>query len=168
MSGGTRLFDTFLHLCDIYGNHDPRHEDALKKMVGEARDFDDWRNVFYRACPGTPLRDKALARMIRLAKTFGQWLSVYCEDDDNDAKLRFLGEMMALAEDPKDAVFPVSRPACLKLPRWQKIFEISPIGSEEEKLAEAAIFALMREKKEKEAKRMEELKKQGIFSSPLI
>lgn len=125
---------------------------ASEGMVKEAHDFACWKNLFYRADKGDVYEKMALLEMAALAKTFGQTLNVYWEAinlGEIEVAADCLEQLIKLADDPQDAD-QKSREA-VKLSRWKKIFEISPLGSEDEVIAQKRIIELMLKEKKKEA-----------------
>jgi len=143
------LFKRLLSASDILSAVLPKvAEQALDDAISCAKTFNDWRNVFYRVPTGSILEKTALLQMATWAKTFGQWLNICLE-------ARNLGEQVAedvalkqlkeLADEPTDVE--AKKRDALKLPRWTKIFQISPEGSEIEATASQKIIEQLRAEK---------------------
>lgn len=147
-------FDYWLGVCDKFANGSKAREDALDEMVEFSKTFNEWRNVFFRETQGSILEKTALLQMATTARTFGQWLNVYqeCIVGEPVVKAVALTQLMKLSDDPYDADWTKDKEA-LKLIRWIRVFETSPLESEVELCAVRRIIDLMRANKEKEAKK---------------
>jgi len=145
-------FDRWTEIYDISPVGSEAKDNALDKMADLAKTFNEWINVFYRTPLESALEKMALFQMATHAKIFGQWLNIYQlslpEDGLKDIALT---QLIQLADEPKDADWTKDREA-LNIPRWIKIFEISPLGGEIETFAGTRIAELMLEKKCKDKK----------------
>jgi hypothetical protein len=143
-------FNGLMKIYNIFSVYKTR-EEVLDKMADLAKTFNEWRNVFFRAPSASPFEKTALLQMATFAKTFGHWLNVYQLSSETKLKDIALAQLTKLADKPEDADWTKDRDA-LKIPRWTKIFEISPSGGEAETLAMKRITELMFEKKCKDEK----------------
>jgi len=120
--------------------------EALDKMIETAQDFNDWRNIFYRAPPESQIKKTALLQMMAMAEDFGECLNV-CQGStqDENSFLVAMCKMMELADQPKDVHWTKDNKSlqAIKLKRWEKIFYISPPKSEVEVKAIKEILELM-------------------------
>ena len=113
-------------------------------------DFQNWKNVFYRAESGSVDERQALLQMATFAKTFGQWLNVYCEsENDQVVQKTSMQQLLTLADEPSDATWTKKKDPLI-LSRWRMILEISEPESKEEFIAAQKIICLTRQKKLKE------------------
>jgi len=155
-------FKSWMQIYNISPAGSNTRAEALEKMAEFAKSFADWRNVFYRSLAGSMDETKAFWKMSNLAKTFGEHLAVYSEAGNRHTeKQGALCRLMDLADDPKDADWTKKRDG-IKLPRWMRIFEVSPLNSDQERRAAARIIELMIAQKVNEA---ENRKKQPDSSS---
>ena len=144
-----RLFDSRPGHCDPDSDL-PEH--SLEMMAKFAETFQDWHNVLRRTEAGGAIEEIASRQMIGIAENFGQWLKVYQECGDRDgSKEVAMSQLMKLADNPKDAKW-CKRPKDLRQRRWERVFAISPPGSEPESRAKQRIFEIMLEDKAAEIK----------------
>ena len=135
-------------------------------------DFQNWKNVFYRAESGSVDERQALLQMATFAKTFGQWLNVYCESgplrcfDEVVRKVAFK-QLSLLADDPQDATW-CDKPKCLRLQRWVEILRACPADSKEEFIAEGKVVAYFRENKRKYDEKIQEVLQKGPLDAAKI
>ena len=96
-------------------------------------------------------------------QNFGHWLRVYYDTSDEVVKTAALEMLVKFANDPVDATWTKNK-ISVKIQRWMRIFDISPLDGKVQAWAELAIHRLIIEKKRESAKKLRDIQ-EGIKPS---